>query len=103
MRLAAKNLARAQVVFSAGNSNHQTPRSIPFALQPKVHAELERLVKAGVTEPVQFSDWTAPIVPVMKPNGSVHICGDYKVTVNQVAKTDSYPIPRIDDRVHLKL
>ena len=72
------------------------PRSIPFALRPKVHAELERLVKAGVIEPVQFSDWAAQIVPVMKPDGSVRICGDYKVTVNQVAEPDSYPIPWID-------
>ena len=28
---------------------------------------------------------------------SVRICGDYKMTVNQVAKHDSYPIPRIED------
>ena len=48
-------------------------------------------------EPIQFSDWAAPIVPVIKSDGSVRICGDYKVTVNQAAKVDHYPIPRIDD------
>ena len=73
------------------------PRSVPFALRAKVNSELERLEKAGVIEPVQFSDWTAPIVPVLKPDGSVRICGDYKVTVNRAAKTDSFPLPRIDD------
>ena len=46
---------------------------------------------------MQFSDWAAPIVPVLKQDGSVRICGDYKVTVNQAAKTDSFPLPRIDD------
>ena len=72
------------------------PRSIPFALQAEVNSELERLAKAGVIEPVTFSDWAAPIVPVLKPDGSVRICGDYKCTVNQAAM-DSYPLPKIDD------
>ena len=48
-------------------------------------------------EPVQFSRWAAPIVPVLKQDGSLRICGDYKVTVNRAAKTDYFPLPRIDD------
>ena len=38
-------------------------RSVPFALQAGVEEELERLQKQGIIEPVQFSDWAAPIVP----------------------------------------
>ena len=48
-------------------------------------------------EPVQFSDWAAPVVPVVKGDGNVRLCGDYKVTVNKAAKVDHYPIPRIKD------
>ena len=33
----------------------------------------------------------------MKGDGSVRICGDYKVTVNPAARSDTYPIPRIDE------
>ena len=73
------------------------PRSVPYALRNKVEKELERLQAAGVIEPVKFSTWAAPIVPVMKRDGSVRICGDYKVTVNRAAKVDTYPLPRIDD------
>ena len=73
------------------------PRSVPFAFREKVNKELERLEKTGVIEPVQHADWAAPIVPVLKKDGSVRICGDYKLTVNQAAKTDSFPLPRIDD------
>ena len=39
----------------------------------------------------------APIVPVVKQDGSVRICGDYKCTVNQVSKLDNYPIPKTED------
>ena len=44
-----------------------------------------------------FSDWAAPIVPVLKKDGSVRICGDYRLTVNQAAKLETYPLPKIDD------
>lgn len=60
--------------------------------------ELDRLQQEGIIEPIQFSEWAAPIVPVMKADKkSVRICGDYKVTVNQAAKVDRYPIPKIED------
>ena len=73
------------------------PRTVPYALKGRVEQELKRLEDAGIIEPVQFADWAAPIVPVVKTDGSIRICGDYKVTVNQAAKIDSYPLPRIDD------
>ena len=72
-------------------------RPLPYTLQKKVERELERLESQGVIEPVQFSDWAAPVVPVIKGDGSVRLCGDYKVTVNKAAKQDRYPIPRIED------
>lgn len=56
---------------------------------------MERLTEQSVIEPVQFTDWAAPIVPVMKPDGSVRICG---VMVNQASKLDNYPLPRIEDQ-----
>ena len=47
--------------------------------------------------PVNFSEWAAPVVPVVKRDGSVRVCGDYKLTVNRAAKVDSYPLPRLED------
>ncbi|XP_041379597.1 uncharacterized protein K02A2.6-like [Gigantopelta aegis] len=73
------------------------PRPIPYALRGKVEQELERLEKAGIIEPVEFSEWAAPVVPVIKWDGTVRICGDYKLTVNQAAKLDTYPLPKVDD------
>ena len=72
-------------------------RNVPYALQRAVEVELERLEKEGIISPVSYSDWAAPIVPVLKSNGQVRICGDYKCTVNQAAKVDKYPLPEIED------
>ena len=73
------------------------PRPVPYALRDKVEQELECLQRDGVIEPVRFSEWAAPVVPVVKSDGSLRICGDYKLTVNSAATVDSYPLPRIDD------
>ena len=47
--------------------------------------------------PVRFSDLAAPILPVVKNDGTICICGDYKVTANLVAKQDSYPLPHVEE------
>ena len=73
------------------------PRVVPFALRGRVERELDRLQSQGVIEPVRFAEWAAPIVPIVKGDGSVRICGDYKVTANAFALVDTYPLPRIDD------
>ena len=72
-------------------------RPVPYALKEKVTAELERLCKADVIEPVQFSDWATPIVPVLKNDGSIRICGDFKQTINQTTIPDKHPLPKVDD------
>ena len=46
--------------------------------------------------PVKFSSWAAPIVPVIKRDGNIGLCGDYKLTINSVAKNEVYPLPRIE-------
>ena len=47
------------------------PRSVPFAYKTLVEKELDRLIQDGILTPVPFSDWAAPVVPVMKQNGSI--------------------------------
>ena len=73
------------------------PRTLPYKLRPMVEAELKRLEQEGTIEPVQHAEWAAPIVPVLKPDGHVRICGDYKLTVNRYALIDRYPLPKIED------
>lgn len=73
------------------------PRQMPFALKDKVEQELTRLENNGIITKVDQSDWGTPIVPVVKPNGNVRICADYKVTLNKLIKDQKYPIPRIEE------
>ena len=56
-------------------------RPVPYGLRGKVNTEIGRLTREGVIEPVEFADWAASIVPVAKTDGSIRLCGDYKVTV----------------------
>ncbi len=72
-------------------------RPVPYSLRTKVEEELTLLQNQDVTKPVSFSEWAAPIVPVVKPKGKIRICGDYKLTVNTVSMTDPYPLLRIED------
>ena len=59
--------------------------------------EIDRLLTEKIIEPVEISEWAAPVVPILKKDETIRLCGDYKVTVNKVASVDTFPIPRIDD------
>ena len=72
-------------------------RSVPFALKSKVEAKLANLQSKGIISPVEHSTWAAPIVPVLKKNGKVRICGDYKLTFNQAAPTETYHLPLMEE------
>jgi hypothetical protein len=43
------------------------------------------LLNEGVISPIEYSDWEAALVPVLKSDGTV--CGDYKVTVNKATSS----------------
>ena len=73
---------------------YHRPRTIPFALKDSVETEIQRLVREGILEPVNSSEWAAPIVVVPKKDGRLRICGDYKVTINPSLKIDTHPLPK---------
>ena len=80
----------------------KTPRSykarnVPYAMKDKVDAELDCLLERNIIVSVTHSNWVAPIVPVLKEDGTVCICGDYRLTVNQACKVNPYLVPRIKD------
>ncbi|XP_059062766.1 uncharacterized protein K02A2.6-like [Achroia grisella] len=72
-------------------------RPLAYALREPVERALEQLVSDGVLTPVDRSDWATPIVPVVKKDGNIRICADYKLTLNKVLDVDRYPLPRVED------
>ena len=72
----------------------------PFAMRNKIEQELARLKKNGIIKKVASSEWATPIVPVLKTDNTVQICGDYKVTINPHIKQNRHPIPVIEDLSH---
>ena len=51
--------------------NFLKPPSVPYILRERIEKELDQLLNEGIIEPVQFSDWAAPIVPIVKASGRI--------------------------------
>ncbi|KAL5516393.1 hypothetical protein EMCRGX_G001699 [Ephydatia muelleri] len=76
-------------------------RPVPFPIKGAVEAELDRLVKRNILEPVDITvtpiEWASPIVVAMKSTGAIRICVDFKTTINQQVFMDPHPLPRFED------
>ena len=73
--------------------NFYKPRPV---LRDRVGKELDRLQEKGIISPVQSSLWAAPVVPVLKQDGRVRLCGDFR-TINRSSPTETYPLPRAEE------
>lgn len=71
------------------------PYRIPIRWRDKLAAEIKTLLDLEVIEP-SSSPWAAPVVCVMKPDGSLRMCVDYRA-LNKVTKADPFPMPRIEE------
>lgn len=71
-------------------------RKVPYSLLPKVEKELEFLENEGILQKIESSEFATPIVPVIKANGNIRICGDFKCTLNPNLIVDEYPLPTLD-------
>nr|XP_055076811.1 uncharacterized protein K02A2.6-like [Misgurnus anguillicaudatus] len=72
-------------------------RPVPYAIRQKVETELDRLEAEGILSKVDWSPWATPVVPVAKKDGTVRLCGDFKVSINPELQVEQYPLPRIED------
>lgn len=73
----------------------QSPYRVNPAKREILRQEVKFLLDHGLAEP-SHSEWASPCLLVTKPDGSFRLCTDYR-KVNQVTRTDSYPLPRMDD------
>ena len=56
-----------------------TARRVPFPLQKRVKVESDRMKAACIIrEVIKPTDWCVSIVPVVKHDGSIRICVDFR-------------------------
>ena len=61
----------------------------------KVKEEHEKLLKAKFIRPIRYVQWLANIVPVMKKNGKLWVCEDFR-DLNVATPKDMYLMPIVD-------
>ena len=59
-------------------------------------------MKEDILKQTDHSEWAHPIVILLKSNGSVKICGDYRATVSGHTENGKYLLPRTKE-LHVKL
>lgn len=53
-----------------------------YGLRATARKNLEDLMQQGIIKPVSSRTCPTPIVTSVKSNGQLHVCGDFRVTVN---------------------
>ena len=83
------------VIIETDQPVKQHPYRMNPVKQQHLKDEVKYLLDNDFIEPSQ-SSYSSPCILVPKPDGSYRMCTDYR-KVNSITKTDSFPIPRIDD------
>jgi hypothetical protein len=61
-----------------------------------VKAKIDRMLEAGIIEPVEESEWIIPMVVQEKEQGGIRICVDM-IKLNDSFLHDSFPTPFTDE------
>jgi hypothetical protein len=69
----------------------QAPRRMALDIILKVKEEIEKLVRAGFIRPARYVEWLSNIVPVIKKNGKLRICINFR-NLNLATPKDEYPM-----------
>ena len=64
----------------------------------KIKEEVKKQLDAGFLEVARYPQWVANIVPVLKKDGKVRMCVDYR-DLNRASPQDNFPLPHIDTLV----
>ena len=77
------------------NPVFRKPYAIPMKLQSQVNEQLQQMLKDGIIK-YSRSSYNSPLIPVLKADGSVRICQDFRM-LNSKIFTDTYPLPNIPE------
>ena len=64
-------------------------------MSKKIKEEVRKQFDAGFLKFISYPPWVANIVPVLKKDGKVRMCVDYR-DLNKARPIDYFPLPHID-------
>ncbi|WJX72773.1 hypothetical protein P8452_56616 [Trifolium repens] len=70
----------------------QLPRRFAPEIMSKIKEEIERLLKSKFIRTARYVEWLANIVPVIKKNGTLRVCIDFR-DLNNATPKDEYAMP----------
>ena len=76
----------------------QTHRSFSEPVNREIDKQCQELLSNDIIE-YSNSEWSSPVVPVRKKDGTLRLCIDYR-KVNQVTETQHFPMPNLAHDVY---
>ncbi len=76
------------------------PRNIPVHIREQVEVEINKLLSAGIIEQSD-EEWSSPIVPIRKEDGSIRLCVDYR-ELNAITPLRRFWLPSLRE-IHDKV
>ncbi|XP_006605138.1 uncharacterized protein [Glycine max] len=70
----------------------QLPRRFAPEIMSKIKEEIERLLRCKFIRAARYVEWLANIVPVIKKNGTLRVCIDFR-DLNNATPKDEYAMP----------
>jgi hypothetical protein len=74
---------------------YKTPHRMATPELAELKEHIKELLEKGFICP-SSSPWGAPVIFVLKKDGTQRLCMDYRA-LNEVTIKNKYPLPRIDD------
>jgi hypothetical protein len=74
---------------------YKTPYEMTIPKLAELKKHIKELLEMGFIHP-SSSPWGAPVIFVLKKDGTQRLCVDYSA-LNEVIVKNKYPLPRIDD------
>ena len=75
--------------------HRQPSRRMSKEVELKVKEEIEKLLKANFIRPTRYAQWLVNIIPVIKKNGKLRVCIDFR-DLNTATPKDVYVMPIAD-------
>ena len=89
------NIKPHRIELDNYNPIWQKPRAFAKPVEDEIEAQCKELLSNDIIE-FSNSNWSAPCVPVRKPDGSLRLCIDYR-KLNKVTIPEKYPMPNLNN------